>query len=53
MLLICEENAASAEELQKVVYEINHNEAVLKWEDYLSDSVYYYDRFEREISIAA
>lgn len=53
MLLICEENATSAEELQKVVYEINHNEAVLKWEDYLSDSVYYYDRFEREISIAA
>lgn len=53
MLLIPDDGDVSLEVLQKTVYEINHDSSVMRWEDYLSDSVYYFDRLKGQISIAA
>ena len=52
LILVKDEGDMNAGDIRKVVREVNRNGAVMREEDILSDSVYYFDRWKREVRIA-
>lgn len=52
IILVRDEGNMDVEQLREVVHEVNGNEGVMRNEDILSDSVYYFDRETGEVRIA-